>query len=201
MTVAHKNLTGTDLHIIKGADTATVGKVPIANGSGDAPFGLLTHTSLQTTGNPFGAQLFHCEERQTSGTNSGSTASNGAWNTSPLNTAATAEITSGSLVGNRMSLPAGTYYIEAFCPAYVTGSASAQARIANNATGTTLLAGTNLHANSGTVTILCRVAGRLTLASTTEIILQVFSNNFVSAPLATSATTEVYGSIMVWKVA
>lgn len=34
----HKDLTGADLHIIKGADVALIGTVPISNGAGDAPF-------------------------------------------------------------------------------------------------------------------------------------------------------------------
>jgi hypothetical protein len=34
----HKDLTGADLHEIKGASTATSGQIPIANGSGGAPF-------------------------------------------------------------------------------------------------------------------------------------------------------------------
>lgn len=51
---AHSTLTGADLHIIKGADTATINKVPVANGSGDTAFnyvnprGTVTFTNLST---------------------------------------------------------------------------------------------------------------------------------------------------------
>lgn len=48
MTVAHSTLTGAELHITKGADTSTVGKVPVASGSGDAPFGTLVNDSVPT---------------------------------------------------------------------------------------------------------------------------------------------------------
>lgn len=39
--VQHSTLTGSDLHECKGAASAASGQVPIANGSGGAPFGVL----------------------------------------------------------------------------------------------------------------------------------------------------------------
>lgn len=44
--VLHSQLTGTDLHETKGASTATVGQVPVANGTGSAPFGFLSYNKL-----------------------------------------------------------------------------------------------------------------------------------------------------------
>lgn len=41
----HKDLTGTDLHEIKGADAATSGQIPIANGSGGAVFTDVNNTN------------------------------------------------------------------------------------------------------------------------------------------------------------
>ena len=38
MSIEHKDIPDAQLHKIKGAATATVGQIPIANGSGDAPF-------------------------------------------------------------------------------------------------------------------------------------------------------------------
>ncbi len=46
MTVAHASLTGSELHEIKGASTATLGQLAVANGSGGAPFGTLVNGSL-----------------------------------------------------------------------------------------------------------------------------------------------------------
>lgn len=47
--VQHSILTGADLHESKGAATAAAGQVAIANGSGSAPFGVLSYTQLSNT--------------------------------------------------------------------------------------------------------------------------------------------------------
>lgn len=47
--VQHSTLTGSDLHECKGAALASSGQVPIANGSGSAPFGQLLYTQLGST--------------------------------------------------------------------------------------------------------------------------------------------------------
>lgn len=44
--VQHSSLTGSDLHETKGADTAASGQVPIASGTGTAPFGQLQWTQV-----------------------------------------------------------------------------------------------------------------------------------------------------------
>jgi hypothetical protein len=50
MTVAHASLPNAELHEVKGASAATVGQVPVANGSGSAPFGTITFNSMPTGG-------------------------------------------------------------------------------------------------------------------------------------------------------
>lgn len=47
--VQHSALTGSDLHECKGAYSAASGQVPIADGSGSAPFGVLQYTQLGAT--------------------------------------------------------------------------------------------------------------------------------------------------------
>lgn len=47
--VLHSQLTGSDLHEVKGAQSASAGQVPIANGSGGAPFGALSYTQVGNT--------------------------------------------------------------------------------------------------------------------------------------------------------
>lgn len=44
--VLHSALTGSDLHECKGAAAASLGQVPVANGSGSAPFSSLSYTYL-----------------------------------------------------------------------------------------------------------------------------------------------------------
>lgn len=48
--VQHSSLSGAELHECKGAASAASGQVPVANGSGSAPFGFLPYSTL--TGKP-----------------------------------------------------------------------------------------------------------------------------------------------------
>ena len=48
---AHSTLTGADLHILKGADAASAGQVPVADGAGDSTW--TTLNSLETVFIPF----------------------------------------------------------------------------------------------------------------------------------------------------
>lgn len=211
MTVAHKNLTGTDLHIIKGADTATVGKVPVANGSGDAPFALLTHTSLQTTGNPFGAQLLHVREEQSTGVGT-STASAATFNVQVLNTVKTNEISGASLASNTITLPAGTYFIHARAVNYTAsvGSASygkVKARLRNTTAGTTLIEGTTIGFQNGGASAIyipmppSEVLGRFTLAGATDIQLQAYPVSGGAPAAHGGGGVEVYAEVLIWKIA
>lgn len=54
--VLHSSLTGADLHESKGAATASLGQVAIANGTGQAPFGNLSYSYL--TGTPITPQQY-----------------------------------------------------------------------------------------------------------------------------------------------
>jgi hypothetical protein len=47
--VEHKNLTGTDLHEMKGASTALVNQVPVANGTGGTVFKKLDANTIDET--------------------------------------------------------------------------------------------------------------------------------------------------------
>lgn len=47
--VQHSSLTGNDLHECKGAAAASSGQVPVANGSGSAPFSVLSYAQLSNT--------------------------------------------------------------------------------------------------------------------------------------------------------
>lgn len=47
--ILHSTLTGADLHECKGAATASLGQVPVANGAGSAPFAQLSYNYLANT--------------------------------------------------------------------------------------------------------------------------------------------------------
>jgi len=73
-------------------------------------------SSIDDLVNPFANELFHVRDEK-AGANGGGFTS-GAWRTRDLNTIKTNEITGASLSSNQITLPAGTYYIDASAPAY-----------------------------------------------------------------------------------
>lgn len=206
MTVAHKNLTGTDLHELKGASTATVGQVPVATGAGGTTFNKLTHTSLQTTGNPFGGQLLHVREEQLAGVDSVVSTSASVWVTSPLNTVLTNEISGASVAGNIITLPAGTYFIDAFVVCLVQGNSTTtqlKGRLANQNTGA-MLYGPAVLNYSPTATFgvqaVAPVRGRFTLGGANTLTLDQYRSHAGNGQHI-SVGTEVYSEVLIWKVA
>ncbi len=155
--------------------------------------------------NPFGLQLGHYQDVQTSGT-SGPTYSSGAWRTVRLNTSVTTEISSIALSSNQLTLvPAGTYFVHGRVPFTTsTGNASAtQARIQNITDGATLRLGSNVGSDgTGQRKIgYAEVEGRFTLSGSKTIELQVRANEDMTGGYAGSFGSEVYANLFLWKVA
>lgn len=217
MTVAHKNLTETELHENKGASTATDDFVATVT-SGATVWKKLTSSNLTTTGNPFGSQLLHVRHVETTGTSAGAVLTNSTWNTRTLNSTVTNEITSATLTSNQISLPAGTYFIDAQIglAAKIVVSNSAQTivdrpRLYNVTGSATLVSGVNhssYHTSNTssefTLTPPRSLRGRFTLAGTTTIALQHYvSGSAISlqgSPV-TSGESEIYSDVLIWKVA
>lgn len=199
--VAHSTLTGSDLHEVKGASTATSGQVPIANGSGGAPFGKLTHTSLGTTGNSFGAQLFHVRDEKPSGTAGGATTSS-TWTARTLNTSVTNEISAASLASNQITLPAGTYFIEARAPCY-NSLHKAKLKNVTDASDTIIGSSASGPTSFGGVSD-STIQGRFTIAGTKIFEIQQYVINPGSSDAlglaVSSGAIEVYTDVLIWKV-
>lgn len=206
MTIAHKNLTGTDLHEPKGADTATADKVYVSNGSGSGTWQKLTSSQLQTTGNPFGAQLLHVQDLRASGT-AGDTPGTSTWTKKTLQTITTNEISGASLSSSQITLPAGTYFIDGTSLMAGTNSSSVRLRLRNITDSTdtmysmtirfaTAVGSLNLY-NTPT-----QIVGRFTIASTKVFEIQAYQDG----PLPTAAfpsptISEMYSDFRIWKVA
>lgn len=196
MTTAHKNLTGTDLHEVKGASTATAGQVPTADGLGGAPF---------SSG---GGQLIHVREEQPNGVQSTSSLTLSTFVQTALNTVKTNEISGASLGSNRVTLPAGTYFIEITVPVYIVlngANYAARAQLMNITTSSIILYGQTVRGlaatgGSGGVSFLI-VQGRITLTGVTTLEIQHYKSQGQIGAIWGGGGTEVYSEMLIWKVA
>jgi len=146
----------------------------------------------------FENRLLHVRDEKPSGTSGGDAVV--GWNSRVLNTVKTNQITGASLASNQISLPAGTYFIDAVSPVFGVGESVARLQ---NVSGPEILRGQNGYATGSSTTCYSRITGRFTLASTTNLRIQQYAafSNFGGLGNAVSQGTEVYTSVMIWKVA
>lgn len=201
-TVEHSALTGSNLHEPKGASTATVGTVYVSDGIGSGSFTTLGLSSLASTAKAFEAQLMHVQDQKSTG-NVGGTFTAGAFRTRTINTVLTNEISSASLAANQITLPAGTYFIQASAPAYNCNDHKLKLR--NITDGADTLIGGNVSSNT-TAGINATVNGRFTIASAKVFELQhrcSFSSGSTDGMgrLCGYSVTEVYAEALIWKIA
>lgn len=197
--VAHSSITGSNLHENKGVASASDNTVATAS-SGATTWQKLTASHLTGTGNPFGGQLLHVRG---AGSNLLTT---GSWVTRTLSTAVTNEISSATLGSNQISLPAGTYFIQAFLggqagPSEIESltSISITGRLYNVNTSSSVVSSmpyANAAGNAYGIyyypNFLMPMMQRFTLSGSTALEVQHNSNYGVYSP-----STEV----TIWKVA
>lgn len=222
--VQHSALTGASLHENKGVAAAPTGTVATAS-SGATVWQKLTATNLTTTGNPFGGQLLHVRNEQTTGTGGAAITIN-TWQTRVLNTVKTNEITSASLASNQITLPAGTYFIEACAPTYIRAASSgadtitkAVMKLYNTTSSTDVLIGIptagwefyDTTPSGTTVSSTCPIhslKGRFTLSGTSVLEIRNYLASNQSSSIVTGSegvsngagVTEVYADILIYKV-
>ena len=201
-TISHKTLTSTQIHEPKGADTAAVDKVYVADGAGSGAWAKLDADSLTGTGNAFGAQLFHIRDQKSSA--DGGTFTSGSAQTRTLNTSVTNEISGASLASNQVTLPAGTYFIDGSAPALSVNNH--QTYWYNVTDASTTLNGTVEQSTSAGAYAQTRslIRGRFTIAAQKVFELRHWCTT-------TQATygfgegsawgTSVYSDICIWKIA
>lgn len=148
-----------------------------------------------------GLPLLHAREEQVSGT-AGGTFTAGAWQTRTLNTVVSNAIAGATLSGNRITLPAGDYVIQASAPAH--GGGQQKAKLYNITTTADVIMGTN-GSTSGAAAVMSHsfVNGKFTLAAETVLELQHRTTTTVATSgfgLAASLGTEVYSEVLVWKL-
>lgn len=146
------------------------------------------------------AALLHVQDQKASGTDGGAFTS-GAWRTRTLNTVVENEITGASLASNEITLPAGTYEIDARVPA--GRCHSHQARLYDVTGAAVLLYGSSSFSNSAAnySDTDSNIRGRFTLAAPSNIRIEhqctvtVATNGFGWAN--GFGNTQVYTDVMI----
>lgn len=153
----------------------------------------------------FGNSLLHIQDQKAPLTNGGNFAS-GAWRTRDLNTVVTNEISGASLATNQITIPAGSYFIQAKAPA--NSVIYHQARLFNVTASVTLLNGTteyndwNSSDRNGAHSF---VTGRFSVSVSSALELQHRCTNTDSAGFGLgnvdiSASVNIYSEVCLWKI-
>lgn len=145
--------------------------------------------------------LLHVRDEKAD-TTAGGTASGSTWNTRTLNTAVTNEISGASLASNQITLPAGTYEIDASAPQW--GSGHGKLRLRNITDGSDAIIGQNEADGDATAGVCCHLRGRFTIAGAKVFELHHWTQNGqVTEGLGravSAGVTEVYAEVLIWKV-
>lgn len=148
---------------------------------------------------PFANALLHVQDQKANNTSGGNFVF-GAWRTRDLNTVLTNEISGASLSANRITVPAGTYWIEASATAFQVSDHTAKLR--NITAGSDVLIGTSeVSAVADAVSSRSFVSGRFTVAGSTALELQ---HSCLQTGLFGRArdlgVAQVFADVKIWKL-
>jgi hypothetical protein len=146
--------------------------------------------------------FFHAQDQKSSGTDGG-TFTSGSFLIRTLNTVVTNTISGASLAANIITLPAGTYYIEASAPANQVNRH--KAKLENHTDTADLLIGSSQYATGGTTVVsTSNVSGLFTLASGkgVKITHQCQTTKATDGLGIDNAfgVIEIYTDVRIWKV-
>jgi|GEM_PF-6047687 len=160
--------------------------------------GTITNAKLAT---PSVTQVIHVRDEKAQSTEGG-TFTSGAWQTRVLNTSKTNTITGASLGSNQITLPAGTYWVDASANMFLVDRN--QARLYDTTGAAVLVLGLNVFAGGSADGNRALVQGLFTLTTTSVLELQHRAAGTKAANgfgLANNFTTEVYADVVIWKTA
>lgn len=152
---------------------------------------------------PYDPPYAEFREEQGSGSDAG-TLTDGAWNVRALNTTAVNRIDGVSLGSNRVTVPAGIYYIEASAPGSRIGSH--MVRVYDFTNSETIMYGTSENAPTGTTTTTRSfVGGRFEVTQTTGLEIQHYATSTTSTAdggdaANISGVNEVYTYMQLWQL-
>ena len=138
-------------------------------------------------------------DEKTSGTNGG-TFTSGAWRTRDINATQVNAITGASIASNRITLPAGTFYVEIAAPAFAVDQN--QVRLQNITDTSTTITGQNAYFSSAVAGIAI-ATGQFTIASSKTFEVQHQSNGTRASDgfgAQNGFGTQVYTTVSITKV-
>ena len=177
--------------------------------SASTTYAIQSNTYTQTQSNTlFGnglstSRFLHVRDEKSAGTQGG-TFTAGAWRTRTLNTTKTNTITGASLSSNQITLPSGSYFIQAYAPGFrVDGHV---AKLYNITDSSDVIIGSNASCGSSmTTNAPATVFGYFTIAAQKVFELQHRSQSTASdvgfGIRNELAIGEVYSEVFIWKVA
>jgi hypothetical protein len=162
----------------------------------------LVSSSVEDLVNPFANELLHVRDEKSASTNGGSSST--GTQTRTLNTVVTNEITGASLSSNQITLPAGTYFIEAYAVAYKTDQNIIKLVNVTDTANTVL--GRNNFSSSGDATQTVNLLKqRFTISAQKVFELQhyIASGRSQSNGLgvANGSNTNIYSDVQIWRTA
>ena len=169
----------------------TSGQVLTSRGAASTP----VFQTSSTSGNDF---LLYQDQKANGTAGNGYTAD--TWNTVILNTEVTDTAAIGSLGSNRVTLPTGSYFVEAAINpgTYGAGNAQARARLYNVSDSSTTVQGTNqAQPGSGMFFSVLTVHGAFTITQSRAFELQVWPTDTTTGQAGVSTgEVEIYGSVL-----
>jgi len=180
---------------------ASAANTPARLGIGSTSQVLTVSGGIPAWATPAGAAIQSaCFRDEKAINNQGGTFTSGAWRTRDLNATQFNGITSASLASNQITLPAGTYGINASLPSYtVSGN---QGRLFNITDSTQTILGNSIRGLADQ-TMIAQVLGTFTIASSKVFELQhqclttTSGNGFGNQA---GITTEVFAQIYIAKI-
>lgn len=146
-------------------------------------------------------ELLHITHEEADGVSGGASVTN-TWNTRPINAVKVNEISGASLATNQITLPAGTYYIEA--QSYVFEANRNKLRLRNITDSTSILIGINGFASvPDNDNQIASLRGRFVLTATKTLEIQHWTESGFAisglGSITNDTEVEVYADITIWK--
>jgi len=147
--------------------------------------------------------ILHIQYVVDSGTNGGAAAAT-TWNTRSLNTVVTNEITGASLASNKITLPAGTYDIDAM--AFYRSTEMNQLAVYNETDAAFLFYGMNYYGQAAvSFSNVATIRRRFTLAATKEISIKHYTQGATDTsglglPVSIAGVSEIYVDVKITQV-